>query len=511
MRILSIVFGIIAFGLASNAVGQETDYGKVFDGLQTQQTSINFEDLKPKLLSKQLNALQCKQYRKLISDGNPQALIFAITLNSITMRVNMQCRVFPPQEEQICLAPDRVSELTSDPEALYLFSKNITGIKRSSCYNQYYNKGIKYLKQSADLDYTRAQTEYALHLLHEMRRPSYGYVNPRINYGQNLSPTQKGRQAFIYLNKAAEKGDIVAIDLLKKSFDYEVPRKPIVSAKTPAIAENQIINEQTKLPAPSSHTPTVSKGSQDTIVKTEEPLYMRYVIVPQLNFRDAPKGVKLGAFILGEQVKVYEEKGDWLRIVTYTYGSVWIHRDYVSHKEPKPIPKTVVASKPVSINVPSDSASYYLLSKTKMSSGNWNAVTKRNGSSGTSYSRREINCRAQTFRYLGDGDTIKEMNGYYNKGHMADLVTGSISYHVVQHVCRNSNSMTSTKSKKKSTQPKAVRKTYGSGYDGQYFEAEDNGQADICWLIGNAGLAEGQAQIDKWKARSRKHNCRWTD
>lgn len=62
-------------------------------------------------------------------------------------------------------------------------------------------------------------------------------------------------------------------------------------------------------------------------------------------------------------------------------------------------------------------------------------VTKREGKSGTSYAKREIDCNARTFRYLGEGDTLaeaKRSNGNFPMGHLTDR---SISSYVADQAC----------------------------------------------------------------------------
>jgi hypothetical protein len=88
-------------------------------------------------------------------------------------------------------------------------------------------------------------------------------------------------------------------------------------------------------------------------------------------------------------------------------------------------------------NVPSDmNARYSLLSVTKGKGGNIVATTRREGSSGTSFARREIDCAAQTYRYIGEGDTLLEANQPVpNPGEMATLVDGSISDVTVKFAC----------------------------------------------------------------------------
>ena len=90
-----------------------------------------------------------------------------------------------------------------------------------------------------------------------------------------------------------------------------------------------------------------------------------------------------------------------------------------------------------SVNVPTDPrASYFIVSKTKLANGNLQVVSRRVGPSGTSYSRREINCGGMRFRYTGEGDTLSEINQPYSKGAMGPLTEGSISTYIALAACR---------------------------------------------------------------------------
>lgn len=63
-------------------------------------------------------------------------------------------------------------------------------------------------------------------------------------------------------------------------------------------------------------------------------------------------------------------------------------------------------------------------------------ISKRDGSSGTSYSIREVNCLNGTFRYMGEGDTLSEATASVrDDAPMSQLVQGSISYYIVQASC----------------------------------------------------------------------------
>lgn len=63
-------------------------------------------------------------------------------------------------------------------------------------------------------------------------------------------------------------------------------------------------------------------------------------------------------------------------------------------------------------------------------------VGRRVGPSGTSFTAREVNCVNETFRYVGEGDTLEAMKSNINdRAHMAPLVEGSISYHILKAAC----------------------------------------------------------------------------
>jgi hypothetical protein len=89
------------------------------------------------------------------------------------------------------------------------------------------------------------------------------------------------------------------------------------------------------------------------------------------------------------------------------------------------------------IPVPSDPrASYTLLSRSRLANGNLEVVTRRVGPSGKRYSRREINCRAMTFRYTAEGDTLADFKRPYDIGPMGALTPESISTYLARYVCR---------------------------------------------------------------------------
>ena len=59
-------------------------------------------------------------------------------------------------------------------------------------------------------------------------------------------------------------------------------------------------------------------------------------------------------------------------------------------------------------------ATYQLLEWSRQANGHRVATTRRDGASGTSYARREIDCQKMQHRYLGEGDTRAEAEEDYS-------------------------------------------------------------------------------------------------
>jgi hypothetical protein len=95
-----------------------------------------------------------------------------------------------------------------------------------------------------------------------------------------------------------------------------------------------------------------------------------------------------------------------------------------------------VSAKEVLLSVPTDaSAQYYILEKSE-ANGRVTIVTKRVGSSGTSYSKRLVDCGNKTFMYVGTGDSLEEMKKSKPDTKMSVLVPGSISSFVAGAACK---------------------------------------------------------------------------
>jgi hypothetical protein len=83
-------------------------------------------------------------------------------------------------------------------------------------------------------------------------------------------------------------------------------------------------------------------------------------------------------------------------------------------------------------------ARYFLLSVKPMPHDRYEALTRRQGTSGIYYARREIDCHgARRFRFIGMGDTREEVQrDDPNPAEMAEPGEGSTNLGVVQYVCR---------------------------------------------------------------------------
>lgn len=79
----------------------------------------------------------------------------------------------------------------------------------------------------------------------------------------------------------------------------------------------------------------------------------------------------------------------------------------------------------VRVNVPSDPKASYFVIDEGGTPDLRTLTTRRVGPSGTSFARREFDCRKRTWRYLAEGDTLDAMTSANAK--MATLVAGSIA------------------------------------------------------------------------------------
>ncbi len=99
------------------------------------------------------------------------------------------------------------------------------------------------------------------------------------------------------------------------------------------------------------------------------------------------------------------------------------------------LPTTVLAAeKP--LHIPSDAKASYLVLEKGGSGSQRTIVTKRTGSSGTSYSKRLYDCSNGTVKYLGSSDSLEGMKRSKPDPKMGPIVEGSIAYYVGLEACR---------------------------------------------------------------------------
>lgn len=88
------------------------------------------------------------------------------------------------------------------------------------------------------------------------------------------------------------------------------------------------------------------------------------------------------------------------------------------------------------IPVPSDLHAKYFLISREGTKDKPIITTMRVGTSGTSYSKRIFDCVRGTGKYLGDGDTIEQMNASKPQPYMYEMTAYSISYYVYKYACQ---------------------------------------------------------------------------
>lgn len=90
----------------------------------------------------------------------------------------------------------------------------------------------------------------------------------------------------------------------------------------------------------------------------------------------------------------------------------------------------------VPLNIPSDPKAEFFVLEKEGSSAERTIVTKRVGSSGSSYSKRLYNCHNNTVKYLGSGDSLSAMAASKPDPNMGPIVRGSIAYYVGREACK---------------------------------------------------------------------------
>ncbi|MCG9100224.1 hypothetical protein [Laribacter hongkongensis] len=85
--------------------------------------------------------------------------------------------------------------------------------------------------------------------------------------------------------------------------------------------------------------------------------------------------------------------------------------------------------------IPSDSQAKYTVINKRGSKKMPTLTTKRVGSSGVNYSKRLFDCKARTTKYLGTGDTMKEMKASMPDPKMSMIIDGSIADYQWKYAC----------------------------------------------------------------------------
>ncbi len=86
--------------------------------------------------------------------------------------------------------------------------------------------------------------------------------------------------------------------------------------------------------------------------------------------------------------------------------------------------------------IPTDANARYTILEIGGTHPNRTIVTRREGSSGVTYSTRLYNCVAQTTKYLGTGSSIEAMRASRPDPRMSEIVPRSIAFYVGKEACR---------------------------------------------------------------------------
>jgi hypothetical protein len=87
------------------------------------------------------------------------------------------------------------------------------------------------------------------------------------------------------------------------------------------------------------------------------------------------------------------------------------------------------------IRIPTDSGASYAVLSRGGTARLPTLTTRRSGSSGVSYAKRQFDCGAHTFAYLGEGEDLSDVQGSTSSSAMSDLVEGSISDYWWHYAC----------------------------------------------------------------------------
>lgn len=87
------------------------------------------------------------------------------------------------------------------------------------------------------------------------------------------------------------------------------------------------------------------------------------------------------------------------------------------------------------IKIPTDTKATYTILEKEVNGSMATIVTKREGPSGTTFSKRLYDCSSWTVKYLGDGDSLEMMNQSTADPAMTPIGDGTIAYYLGRRAC----------------------------------------------------------------------------
>lgn len=421
---------LLNFSAVAQAPAKDLDgeYGDIFDSLQAQEATLTddqkFEKIKSdfgdggqhfinciSISPSRVKACSdvCEPFKELIVEDYYPAISFTYSDISKygTNGIFGACQKTPndfPSISFVLDAPQRLPEVVKNKEDTF----NLGEIYSAG---EIADKAYEYFKISADLGNDKGQYRYAL----------------------SLKERGDDKNSFIYFNKSAEQGNLDAKKMLKLHFDYDFVSKT--------------------RPQSSIQRATVSQEIPSVMAKDY------WVKVEQADVYDASDNV-IGTLSHSSSVTTYGEKNG-LGKIDLTHEK-WVKLTDLSSTKPAiqiTKPTAIVSDRGGSeivapiverrLFVPSDTKASYYLTEVSSLGGNLSIVTKRLGPIGQSFSKREIDCSANMFRYLGDGETLEEMNSAYDVKSMRHAKKGDvntkISYDIIQDVCSSNRDQSNSK------------------------------------------------------------------
>lgn len=96
----------------------------------------------------------------------------------------------------------------------------------------------------------------------------------------------------------------------------------------------------------------------------------------------------------------------------------------------------VVFAAEIPININTDVKGKYFIIEQGGSQNNPTLAVKNTWGKGSHYIRREFDCKGHTVKYLGEGESLEDMNKPLLGQQMKPIVAGSIPDQLARHVCQ---------------------------------------------------------------------------